>query len=68
MRGTGNTEAEQLNGDIVQLGKLLGIPTPYNEVLWQVADEMAAKKEKPGKYSVNDLMEMVRKKTSAPEK
>ena len=59
-RETGNIETEQLNGDVVKLGRLLGISTPYNEVFWQVADEMARKKEPPGKYSAEDLMEMAR--------
>jgi len=64
MRGTGNIEAEELNGDIVKLGRLLGIPTPYNELLWHLADEMAAKKEKPGKYTAEELMEMVKKRST----
>jgi len=60
-RGTGNIEAEELNGDVVKLGRLLNLPAPYNEVLWTVAVEMAEKKEKPGKYTVQQLEEMVRK-------
>lgn len=66
MRGTGNIEAEQLNGDVVKLGLLLGIPTPYNEVLWQVAEDMATKKEKPGRYTVEELTEMVKRRIGAP--
>lgn len=54
-RGTGNIEAEQLNGDVVRLGRMLGIETPYNEILWRVADEMAIRKERPGKYAAEDL-------------
>lgn len=60
LRGTRNIEAEQLNGDIVKLGRMLGVATPYNELIWQVADEMARKGEKPGKYSIKKLMKMVR--------
>jgi 2-dehydropantoate 2-reductase len=59
VRGTGNIEAEQLNGDVVKLGRLLGIKTPYNELLWRLADEMAEKGEKPGKYSAEDLTRML---------
>ncbi len=59
-RGTGNIESEQLNGDLVKLGCLLGIRTPYNEVLWRVAEEMANKCDKPGKYTAEDLMRMVK--------
>jgi len=59
IRGTGNIEAEQLNGDVVKLGYLLGIRTPYNELLWRVAEEMAKKSDKPGKCTAEDLMKMV---------
>jgi len=59
MRGTGSIEAEQLNGDVVELGRLLGIKTPYNNVLWRVAEEMAVKGERPGKYTVEELRKMV---------
>ncbi len=57
-RGTGNVEAEAINGDIVKLGQALGIPCPYNETLWRVAEDMAAKGEKPGRYTVEQLTEM----------
>lgn len=59
MRSTGNIEAEQLNGDVAKLGRLLGIKTPYNSLLWRVAEEMAKKGDKPGKYSAEILMRMV---------
>jgi 2-dehydropantoate 2-reductase len=52
MRETGSIEAEELNGDVVKLGRLLSVPTPYNEVLFEVAEEMALRREKPGKYTV----------------
>ena len=60
MRNTGSIEAEELNGDIVKLGRLLGIKTPYNELLWNVADEMAKKREKPGKFTPEDLKKMLK--------
>jgi 2-dehydropantoate 2-reductase len=59
IRSTGNIETEQLNGDVVKLGRLLGIRTPYNELIWRIADEMAKKGEKPGKYSAEKLMRLV---------
>jgi len=62
-RGTGNIEAEALNGDVVKLGRSLGVETPYNEVLWRVAEEMAANGDKPGRYSAEDLLRMVHRKT-----
>jgi len=58
-RETGNIEVEALNGDIVKMGRSLGVETPYNEILWRVAEEMAVKGEKPGRYAVEDLTKMV---------
>jgi 2-dehydropantoate 2-reductase len=59
VRGTGNVEAGEINGDVVTIGKFLGIQTPYNECLWRVCADMALKNEKPGKYSLSDLEGMV---------
>jgi len=58
-RGVGSIEAEELNGDVVKLGTALQIPTPYNEVLWRVATQMAKNNEPPGKFSAYDLKKMV---------
>jgi 2-dehydropantoate 2-reductase len=41
MRQTGNVEADYLNGEIVLLGRLHGIPTPVNELLQRLANENA---------------------------
>ena len=41
------------------LGRLLGIATPYNELLWRIADEMARSHETPGKYSADELQRIV---------
>ncbi|MDQ6672971.1 MAG: ketopantoate reductase family protein, partial [Chloroflexota bacterium] len=54
-RGLGSIEADFLNGEIVRLGRLHSIPTPYNEVLQEVSNAMAARREKPGKYTAQDL-------------
>src|SRR5262249_12900429 len=37
-RGTGHVEADYLNGEIVLLGRLHGVPTPVNETLRQLAN------------------------------
>jgi 2-dehydropantoate 2-reductase len=58
IKSTGNIEAEAINGDIVKLGRTLGIPTPYNETLWRVAEDMAKKGEKPGRYTIEELTKM----------
>lgn len=57
-RGLGSIEADFLNGEIVRLGRLHGIPTPYNAVLQEIANTMAARREKPGKCSAQDLEEL----------
>ncbi len=62
VRGTGNTEAEAINGDVVKMGRALGIPCPYNETLWHVAENMAKNGEKPGRYTIEQLTQMAEKK------
>jgi 2-dehydropantoate 2-reductase len=59
-RGLGTIEADYLNGEIVRLGRLHGVPTPYNEVLQEVASSMAVRREKPGKYDSQDLERLAR--------
>jgi 2-dehydropantoate 2-reductase len=54
-RGLGSIEADFLNGEIVRLGRLHGVPTPYNEVLQEVANAMATGHEQPGKFTPADL-------------
>jgi len=40
-RGTRSIEADSLNGEIVLLGRLHGVPTPANALMQQVANEQA---------------------------
>ena len=40
-RGTGSIETDYLNGEIVLLGRLHGVPTPVNEALQRLAAEAA---------------------------
>jgi 2-dehydropantoate 2-reductase len=54
-RGTGNIEADWLNGEVVLLGRLHGVPTPVNEVLCRVANRMARDRTRPGTLSLEDL-------------
>jgi 2-dehydropantoate 2-reductase len=54
-KGLGSIEADFLNGEIVRLGRVHGIPTPYNEVLQEVSNAMAAERAKPGKFTAEDL-------------
>ncbi|WP_354643467.1 ketopantoate reductase family protein [Kitasatospora camelliae] len=40
-RGTGDIEADHLNGEVVLLGRLHGVPTPVNEALQRLANAFA---------------------------
>ena len=55
-RGTGAIETDYLNGEIVLLGRLYGIPTPVNESLQRLANEMAASGDQPGSVPAEDLL------------
>jgi 2-dehydropantoate 2-reductase len=55
-RKTGNIEADWLNGEIVLLGRLNGIPTPVNELLRATANRMAAEGIEPGTIPAADLL------------
>ncbi|MEP7200046.1 MAG: 2-dehydropantoate 2-reductase N-terminal domain-containing protein [Chloroflexota bacterium] len=59
-RGAGSIEAEQINGDVVMLGRQLGIATPHNALLSRIADEMARAGDAPGKYTTEELTTMVK--------
>lgn len=57
-RGSG-LETDYLNGEIVLLGALHGVPTPFNRMVQQAAAEAARLGKKPGDYTVDDLMARV---------
>lgn len=60
LRGHQTTEVDYLNGEVELLGKLHGVPTPYNTVIRRVATRMAATGEQPGSVTIDELAEMVR--------
>ena len=47
-RGTGSIEVDFLNGEIVLLGRELGVPVPVNEALQRLANRAAAEHLPPG--------------------
>jgi 2-dehydropantoate 2-reductase len=51
----GEVEAEYFNGEIVRLGREHAVPTPYSSLLLALITEMAAAREKPGKYTIGEL-------------
>lgn len=66
MRGTGSIEADYLNGEIVQLGKLYGIPTPANRTIQQLGNRVAREKAKVGTIPLDEVRAMI-SKAAAPD-
>jgi 2-dehydropantoate 2-reductase len=58
-RQTGNVEADYLNGEIVLLGRLHGVPTPVNAVLQRLANQLAAAHTAPGSMTADDVLALV---------
>lgn len=54
-RGTGSIEADALNGEVVLLGRLHGVPTPVNELLQRTAARLARDGAPPGSMTVEEL-------------
>jgi 2-dehydropantoate 2-reductase len=57
--GRKTNEAEFLNGEIIELGKRLGIPTPYNQALLEIVNRMSAEGIKPGLYTPAQLRAII---------
>ena len=58
-RAIGTIEADYLNGEIVLLGRLHGVPTPVNETLRRVVNQMAAAHTPPGAVPVAEIMALL---------
>jgi len=54
-RGAGSIETDYLNGEIVLLGRLFGVPTPLNHTLVAIGQELIGKGAKPGSMSEAEL-------------
>ncbi|NKB58832.1 MAG: ketopantoate reductase family protein [Alphaproteobacteria bacterium] len=64
MRGNRDIEADYLNGEIVLLGRALGIPTPANELLQRLALKMAREGMTPQSLSATDLLREIEEATT----
>jgi 2-dehydropantoate 2-reductase len=64
-RGTGDIEADYLNGEIVLLGRLHGVPTPANCVLQRVAARMARERAAPASLPLADLRAMIARESGS---
>jgi len=55
LRGTGDIEADYLNGEIVKLGREFGVSTPINTALTKMAVELADSGALPEAFSFAEL-------------
>lgn len=63
MRGTGDIEVDYLNGEITQLGRQYGIPTPANLVAQRIGVKLVADNLDVGAYSIDEIFEEIRRET-----
>ena len=52
-------ETDFLNGEIVRVAKRLGKAAPINDMITRITQEMAAKRERPGKYTPAELSKLL---------
>ncbi len=55
----GKAEVPYFNGEIIRLGEKSGMETPINRKLHDLVMEMAAQRESPGKYTVEELQKIL---------
>jgi 2-dehydropantoate 2-reductase len=58
-RGTGTIESDYLNGEIVLLGRLHGVPTPANELVRETAVRAAREQAPPGSFDAQELLDQL---------
>lgn len=63
-RGVGSIETDYLNGEIVMLGRLHGVPAPVNALLVQLANQLAAEGAAPGSVTPEAFLADLRARTS----
>jgi 2-dehydropantoate 2-reductase len=55
-RGLGTIESDYLNGEIVLLGRVHGVPTPANDLLQRLARRLAAEGRPPGALTADEVL------------
>ena len=55
-RGPGTIETDYLNGEVVLLGRLHGVPTPLNAALCELAARYARSGSPPGQLAVDEVL------------
>jgi len=59
-RGRKSVETDYLNGEIVLLGALHGVPTPYNRAVQLMANRIASEGIPPGSMKLHDLEKYIK--------
>jgi 2-dehydropantoate 2-reductase len=59
-RAAGSIEADYLNGEIVLLGRLHGVPAPANDLLQRLANRMAQERLVPGSMGEGEVLAALR--------
>lgn len=60
VRGAGSVETDWLNGEIALLGRMHGVPTPYNVALQVTANRMARERRGAGTLEPGELERLAR--------
>ena len=55
-RATGTVETDYLNGEIVLIGRRLGVPVPVNQLIQASITRLAAERAQPGAVPAEDLL------------
>ena len=58
-RGTGSIETDHLNGEIVLLGRLHGVPTPVNALVQRLANDAARRRTPPGSMTADEVLALL---------
>jgi 2-dehydropantoate 2-reductase len=58
-RATGSIETDHLNGEIVLLGRLHGVPTPANALIQRLANAAAKERRPPGSMTAAEVLAML---------
>jgi 2-dehydropantoate 2-reductase len=67
-RQSASIEAGFLNGEVVLLGRLHGVPTPVNALLQRLACQLARERRPPGALAVEEVMRQLEQQTLADTK
>lgn len=64
-RGAGSSEGDYLNGEVVLLGRLHGVPTPVNEIFQALSDRLARERKQPGSVTLEEVTKLIEERRAA---